>query len=459
MIARITVPCFLLLTIFLTFGFVTDHLPPSSSAAKTARNTDKSSTPKNIIFIVGDGMGMPIMNGYRTLKSEKRNSFTKTSWDQYLIGMQMTHPNDQRDNITDSSAAATAMATGVKTYNDAIGVDPQQQPLKNVTERAKEKGMSVGLVVTSDLTDATPAAFSVHNSSRKNYTEIADQLYDERVRGLHKADVMLGGGSAYFIRNDRNIAKEFQDDGYQFVTTKEELANNKHNKLLGLFQEVEMDLSIDKDSSTPSLKDMTNAALRQLNKNENGFFMLLEGSNIDNAAHENDVVGVMSEMEDFENAVTSALDFAKKDKETLVIITADHSTGGFSYGADGMTRETGYKWDPKPILAAKRSPGYMAAEIAGGKDAAQVLDAYIDVKLTEKEIDQVNQAAAAKNKAAIKKSIQAIFDKRSFTGWTTFAHTGDDVPVYAYGPGKEMWHGLMDNTQQAKNIFSILDKK
>ncbi|MBY8914123.1 alkaline phosphatase [Bacillus sp. YC2] len=434
-------------------------MPQSSSAAKTARNTDKGSTPKNIIFIVGDGMGMPIMNGYRTLKSEKRNSFTKTSWDQYLTAMQMTHPNDKRDNITDSSAAATAMATGVKTYNDAIGVDPHQQSVKNVTERAKEKGMSVGLVVTSDLTDATPAAFSVHNSSRKNYTEIADQLYDERVRGLHKADVMLGGGSAYFIRNDRNIAKEFQDDGYQLVATKEELAQNNHDKLLGLFQKVEMDLAIDKDSSTPSLKEMTNAAIRQLNKNENGFFMLLEGSNIDNAAHENDVVGVMSEMEDFENAVTSALEFAKKDKETLVIITADHSTGGFSYGADGMTRETGYKWDPKPILAAKKSPGYMAAEIAAGKDAVQVLDAYVDIKLTEKEIEQVNQAAAAKDKAAIKKSIQAIFDNRSFTGWTTFAHTGDDVPVYAYGPGKEMWHGLMDNTQQAKNIFSILDKK
>ncbi|AWM16025.1 alkaline phosphatase [Bacillus inaquosorum] len=453
--ARFTVTVALILTAFLSIFAITEFIsPPQSQSSKSS-----SKNPKNIILIIGDGMGMPMINSYRTLKSEKLNTPVQTAWDSYLTGMQMTHPNDPRDNITDSSAAATAMATGTKTYNDAIAVDNNHQQLKSVTEAAKENKKSVGFVVTSDLTDATPAAFGVHNISRKNYTEIADQYYDERINGSHKVDVLLGGGAKYFIRNDRNLAEEFQKDGYHYVTTKQDLKKNQHDKLLGLFGEVELDKAIDRENSTPSLKDMTEAALTQLQKNENGFFMLLEGSNIDNAAHENDVVGALSEMEDFEKGVQAALDFAKKDKETLVIITADHSTGGFSYGAEGMTRETGYKWDPSPIIAAKKTPGYMAEKIAEGQDAEKVLSTYIDIKLTENEINQVKNAVSQSNTAAVQKSIQLIFDKRSFSGWTTLAHTGEDVPVYAYGPGKEKWKGLIDNTQQAKNIFAILEQK
>ncbi|MED1124967.1 alkaline phosphatase [Bacillus atrophaeus] len=453
---RFTVTVTLILTAFLCIFAVTEFI--SSSISQSSKSSHNKS-PKNIIFIVGDGMGMPMINSYRTFKSEKLNTPVQTAWDSYLTGMQMTHPNDPRDNITDSSAAATAMATGTKTYNDAIAVDNKHQQLKSVTEAAKEKKMSVGFVVSSDLTDATPAAFGVHNVSRKNYTEIADQFYDDRVNGSHKADILLGGGAKYFIRKDRNLAEEFQKDGYHYVTTKQDLKKNQHGKLLGLFGEVELDKAIDRENSTPSLQDMTEAALRQLQKNKNGFFMLLEGSNIDNAAHENDVVGALSEMEDFEKAVQSALDFAKRDKETLVIITADHSTGGFSYGAEGMTRETGYKWDPAPIIAAKKTPGYMAEKIAEGQDIEKVLRTYIDMELTESEIIQVKNAASQSDTAAVQKSIQLIFDKRSFSGWTTLAHTGEDVPVYAYGPGKEKWKGLIDNTQQAKNIFAILEQK
>ncbi|KAA6447684.1 alkaline phosphatase [Bacillus swezeyi] len=441
-----------IVTLFIVTGF--QHQPSQTNQGEKQKNE-----PKNIIFVVGDGMGMPIINGYRTLKSEKKGAFTHTAWEQYLVGMQMTHPNDPRDNITDSSAAATAMATGTKTYNDAIAVDNQHHHLKSVVEDAKEKNMSVGFVVTSDLTDATPAAFGVHNVSRRNYNEIADQYFDEKVNGSHKIDILLGGGAKYFIRDDRNLAEEFQKDGYQLVTTKQQLLKSKNDNLLGLFHETEMDKAIDRDGQTPSLKDMTNAALKQLEKNENGFFMLLEGSNIDSAGHDNDVVGVMSEMEDFEKAVQAALDFAKKDQETLVIITADHSTGGFSYGSDGMTRETGYKWDPKPILAAKKTPGYMAEKMEEGREPEDVLNAYIDLKLTKDEIQQVKNAASEKDTSLISKQIQTIFDRRSFTGWTTKAHTGEDVPVYAYGPGKDKWSGLIDNTEHAQNIFEILEKK
>jgi alkaline phosphatase len=185
--------------------------------------------------------------------------------------------------------------------------------------------------------------------------------------------------------------------------------------------------------------------------------MLLEGSTIDSAGHENDVVGAMSEMEDFEKAVHAALQFAKKDQETLVVITADHATGGFSIGADGMTSETGYKWDPAPILAAKKTPVYMAKKIAGGQSVRDVLDTNIDFALTKEEISQVEKAAQSGKASTIQLSIQHIFDQRSFSGWTTFAHTGEDVPVYAYGPGKAAFQGWIDNTKQGKNLFHIIE--
>lgn len=442
----------LVFAVLLTSHYVT---PVSTNAA------DKKQTkvPKNIIFIVGDGMGMPVIKAYRTFKQEKLGSpKAQTVWDPYLVGMQTTHPDDPRDNITDSAAAATAMATGKKTYNDAIAVNQEKEPLRSVVEAAKEAQMKTAFVVSSDITDATPAAFGTHNVSRKNKEQIADHFFDEKIDGEHKVDILLGGGMQYFDRKDRDLVKEFKKSGYSILRSKDDLTSQSSAKMLGLFQEDELDRAIDRPKHVPTLKDMTQAALTQLNQNNShGFFMLLEGSTIDSAGHENDVVGAMSEMEDFEKAVQAALQFAKKDQETLVVITADHATGGFSFGADGMTSETGYKWDPAPILAAKKTPVYMAKKIAGGQSVRDVLHTNIDFTLTKEEISQVEKTALSGKTSAIQLSIQHIFDQRSFSGWTTFAHTGEDVPVYAYGPGKAAFQGWIDNTKQGKNLFHIIE--
>lgn len=442
----------LVLAVLLTSHDVT---PVSTNAA----DKKQTKTPKNIIFIVGDGMGMPVIKAYRTFKQEKLGSTkAQTVWDPYLVGMQTTHPDDPRDNITDSAAAATAMATGKKTYNDAIAVNQEKEPLRSVVEAAKEAQMKTAFVVSSDITDATPAAFGTHNVSRKNKEQIADHFFDEKIGGEHKVDILLGGGMQYFDRKDRDLVKEFKKSGYSILRSKDDLTSQSSSKMLGLFQEDELDRAIDRPKHVPTLKDMTLAALTQLNQdNSHGFFMLLEGSTIDSAGHENDVVGALSEMEDFEKAVQTALQFAKKDQETLVVITADHATGGFSFGADGMTSETGYKWDPVPILAAKKTPVYMAKKIAGGQSVRDVLHTNIDFSLTKEEISQVENAAQSGKASTIQLSIQHIFDQRSFSGWTTFAHTGEDVPVYAYGPGKAAFQGWIDNTKQGKNLFHIIE--
>jgi alkaline phosphatase len=407
---------------------------------------------KNVIFLIGDGMGVSYTSAYRYLKDNPSTKEVElTEFDKYLVGQQKTYPEDPHQNVTDSAAAATAMSAGVKTYNAAIGVDNDGSSVKTVLEAAKEKGKSTGLVSTSEITHATPASYGAHDVSRKNMNAIADDYYDEMINGGHKIDVMLGGGVSNFVRQDRNLTEQFQKDGYSYVTNKDEMLKSDNPRMLGLFAPGGMPKMLDREATMPSLNDMTETALNKLSQNKNGFFLMVEGSEIDWAGHDNDIVAAMSEMEDFEKAFKAAIEFAKKDKHTLVVATADHSTGGYSIGARGD-----YNWFGAPIAAAKRTPDFMAEQIAKGADVEQTLKNYIDLQLTAQEIDSVKKAAASKNVTTIDNAIETIFDLRSVTGWTTGGHTGEDVNVYAYGPGSDLFAGNIENTDQAKHIFDIL---
>ena len=414
----------------------------------------KKDSPKNIIFLIGDGMGNSYTSAYRYMQNTPQQQFVKqTKLDQYLIGQQMTYPEDPAQNVTDSASAATAMSAGIKTYNNAIAVDNDKQPVKTVLERAKELGKATGLVATSEITHATPAAFGSHDESRKNMDAIADDYFDELVGKKHKIDVLLGGGKSNFVRQDRDLTKEFEKAGFHYVTDKKALAKNKEDQLIGLFADGGLDKMIDRKSTTPSLRDMTTAALKQLKKDDDGFFLMIEGSQIDWAGHDNDIVAAMSEMKDFDAAFQKAVDYAKKDKNTLVIATADHSTGGFSVAANGD-----YNWNPEALQAFSKTPDYLAAQIAGGADVEQTLKQYIKLDLTTAEIDQVKEAATTKKVTDIDNAIEKIADDRSNTGWTTGGHTGEDVNVYAYGPQAEKFAGQIDNTDQAKLVFELLEQ-
>ncbi|MEI4829364.1 alkaline phosphatase [Bacillus sp. FJAT-53711] len=407
---------------------------------------------KNVIVLIGDGMGPSYMTAHRYMKDNPKTfEMEQTEFDKHLVGTQVTYPEDEHQNITDSASAATAMSAGVKTYNAAIAVDNDKSKVKTVLEQAKERGKSTGLVATSEITHATPAAFGAHNIDRKNMDQIADDYFNEKINGKHKVDVLLGGGLKNFDRKDRKLTEEFKKDGYSLVTDRQQLLNDKNDQILGLFAPGGLDKMIDRNDSTPSLEDMTNAAINRLNKNKNGFFLMVEGSQIDWAGHDNDVVAAMSEMEDFERAFKAAIEFAKKDKHTLVVATADHSTGGLSLGANGV-----YNFDVSPIKAAKRTPDFMAAEIAKGANVEETLKKYIDLQLTPEEIKSVNNAAASKDVTTIDNAIEAIFNTRSYTGWTTGGHTGEDVGVYAFGPGKYLFAGVQENTNLAKRVFDII---
>ncbi|AMW99012.1 alkaline phosphatase [Rummeliibacillus stabekisii] len=418
-----------------------------------AKSSSKKTAPKNVIFLIGDGMGNSYTSAYRYLKNSSNSKFkNQTSFDRYLVGQQMTYPEDPLQNVTDSASAATAMSAGVKTYNNAIAVDNNKKDVKTVLESAKEMGKATGLVATSEITHATPAAFGAHDESRKNMNGIADDYFDELVKGKHKIDVLLGGGKSNFVREDRDLTKEFKKDGYNYVTSKAELQKNKNKQLLGLFADGGMDKMIDRNAETPSLADMTNSAIKQLSKDKDGFFLMIEGSQIDWAGHDNDIVGAMSEMKDFEKAFQAAINYAKKDKNTLVVATADHSTGGFSLAANDD-----YNWFPEAIKAAKKTPDFMAAQIAGGADVEGTLKKYSGLSLKEDEINSVKEANTGKV-TDIDNAIEKIYDKRSNTGWTTGGHTGEDVNVYAFGPESTKFAGQIDNTDQAKIIFNLIEK-
>jgi alkaline phosphatase len=435
-----------------TIAMVLSITLTSSMNTCEATVTEDNGDIKNIIFLIGDGMGVSFTSGYRYFKDDPATlELESTEFGPYLVGQQTTYPNDPRHNVTDSAASATAMATGVKTYNGAIGIGNDHSKLKSVLERAKEKGKGTGLVATAQITHGTPAAFGAHVSQRKSMSAIADDYFQDLVNGRHKIDVLLGGGSDWFIRKDRDLVKEFQKDGYSYVTSLNEMQNDESPQVVGLFAKRGLPKMIDRPSNVPSLADMTTSAIERLNKNDTGFFLMVEGSQIDWAAHDNDIVGVMSEMEDFEKAFKVAVDFAKKDGHTLVIATADHSTGGFTIGAQGQ-----YNWFSSVIKAVKRTPDYMAAKIVNGAGVKETLTNYIDLPLTKDEINLVERAARTQNAKNIDNTIEEVINFRTLTGWTTRGHTGEDVNVYAFGPGSERFKGQIDNTDHAKIIFDIL---
>lgn len=228
--------------------------------------------PKNVIFMVGDGMGPSYNTAYRYFKDNPNTkALEKTAFDQYLVGTQRTNPDDPKENITDSAAAATAFSSGHKTYNGAIGVTPDKKSVETVLERAKSQGKSTGLVSTAEITDATPAAYAAHIDSRDKKNDIAKQFYNDRINGQHKVDVLLGGGAKYFGKENGDIDKKFKKDGYDVVKNKQQLAQSKKDQVLGLFTDKNMPLQIDAPKQNPLLSDMQDAALSKLSKNKKDF--------------------------------------------------------------------------------------------------------------------------------------------------------------------------------------------
>ncbi len=272
---------------------------------------------KNVILLIGDGMGVTQVYAAMTVAADNLN-IEKFKH----IGFAKTY--SANNYTTDSGASGTAIATGVKTNNGYIGVSPDSVPVKSVLKIAEENGYATGLVSTSAITHATPAAFIANRVSRNNYHGIARDFLKTDI------DVFIGGGLDHFQKNDSvgNMLKLLKEKDYNVLFDMEEIKKLESGKLAGLTAPVHNPRF--SEGRGDYLPDATEQAIKLLSNNEKGFFLMVEGSQIDWGGHGNDQDYVVEEMIDFDNAIGEALDFAVKDGNTLVIVTADHECGGMA---------------------------------------------------------------------------------------------------------------------------------
>ena len=272
---------------------------------------------KNVILMIGDGMGTAQVFAGIVANKGKLNIINFSH-----SGFVTTHAKDS--DITDSAAGATALASGIKTYNSAIGVDSAGAYVENILEMAENAGLATGLVVTSSITDATPASFIAHQKQRSMLEEIASDFIETDI------DVFIGGGRNNFTtrKDKRNLIDELISNEYSVVTHSDSLSFVSSGKLAGLIYEE--DPPRYSEGRGNMLESGTQASLKLLSQDPDGFFLMIEGSQIDWGGHENNTGYIVEEMLDFDRAVGLVLDFAINNPGTLVIVTADHETGGFS---------------------------------------------------------------------------------------------------------------------------------
>ncbi|HEX2395886.1 MAG TPA: alkaline phosphatase [Bacteroidales bacterium] len=307
--------------------------------------------PDNIILLIGDGMGLSQIQAGLTANFGQLNLLEFKS-----IGFSRTQ--SASDYVTDSGAGATAISTGHKTYNGAIGVDADSLPVKTILEYAEEKGLSTGLISTSAITHATPASFIAHNIDRNDYEGIALDFLKTDI------DVFIGGGIAHFTarKDNRNLAKELSEKGYLVTYSMDTVRRTTTGKLIGLTaREHNPGIIEGRDDMLPV---SVNTALKILSKNRKGFFLMVEGSQIDWGAHANNTGFVAMEVIDFDKAIGNALTFAKNYGNTLVIVTADHETGGMA-----ITNGDFIEGKVSAVFATKNHTGLMVPVFAYGPGA------------------------------------------------------------------------------------------
>lgn len=415
----------------------------------SASSVMAESAPKNIIYMIGDGMGPAYTTAYRYFKDDPNTKVVDpTVFDTILRGMAHTYPDDHT-YVTDSAAGATALSSGRKSYNGAIAVDTDNKPVKTMLEIAKERGMTTALVATSQINHATPASFAAHNESRRNYDEIANDYIDNKIAGKLPVDLMLGGGTKYYVRDDRNLVEEFKSAGYQYSDDFAALNEIKQIPALGLFAEVGLPFALDENPTR--LTQMTSKALDLLDgQNDKGFFVMIEGSQIDWCGHANDIACAMGEMDDFAKSIEQAKAYVDKNPDTLLVITADHSTGGLTLGAHGQ-----YKWETEVVKGVKATAGTITDELQKTDDLKSVWQRYTNIEFTEENSIKLEQAKKMGDKALLL-AVKDIINHASFTGWTTGGHTAIDVQVFAYGQRAKDFYGSQNNTDIADKLIDFI---
>lgn len=447
--------------------------------------------PKNIIILFADGTTSSQYEfGRYSSALLRQESFAVTDVVMAKGQYQLMKTESANYYVSDSAAAASAMSTGYKVNNGAISMTPDGKAPLTIMEVAKDNGKRIGLLSTAPIYDASPAAFSVHAKSRRDSEWIVSQY-------LNLApDVLMGGGANYFLPNalaggkrqdGKNVIEAFQAKGYQYINTPEQLNQIKSSKLLGLFADEDLDYEIDRNAQkTPNLSQMLTAALQVLNqdskKSKNkGFVLFAENENTDFAGHQNDVAALMRDLWAFDDAVKVALEFQKQYPDTLVIVTGDHETGGFSptYGRKNLGPAGSSNYLNVNIDQLKLIEGYkMSLNEFSQKFKAKAkqttssaeLNAYLNVLLQESFPSLIldddlrekilSQSQLNPNSNYLPSNILALAIARQ-TGfyWGSSGHTPTPITVAAIGPGSQLFRGFNDNTDFAVKLRRLIIQK
>ncbi len=404
---------------------------PDSTAGQTA-HTEEPAAPRSVILIIGDGMG-PQQLGLLldwAAAADRAPTALERLMNSGTTGYIRTASIDSP--ATDSAAAATAIACGVAEKNQVVAMTQDGRPIPTAMEDAIASGRKTGLVTTTRVTHATPACFITHIDHRDKEEEIAVQIVDSKV------DLILGGGAQYFLSQRQNLRDQIAKRGWRLVEDMETLGEVQNtDRVLGLFAKSHLPYVLDRDQpgeeTAPTLAELTEKALQHLGPSSTGFFLMIEGGRIDHAAHANDVAGILGEMREFDDAVAVAMDYQRKNPSTLLLLTADHETGGlcvtYGDGDDVLTDEH--------ILAMTRAKN--SVEIAIEKNELKLgpLDPSVfGVGRTK----FYSPAYYASNYTGLKESAKY---KVSFG---TGNHSTTPVPVIARGPGATLFGGLHRNT-------------
>lgn len=443
-------------------------------------NDYKYKAPKYVFFFIGDGMASSQINVTEQIYGQlsMKNDFK-------VSGMATTYALNQY--ITESAAAATALATGKKTNVDIISMNPEKTvPYKTMAEMAKEKGMKVGIISSVSIDHATPACFYAHEPSRKNMYNISTQMASSNFD-------FFGGGYALGNQDPKNakdIEGKMQAAGYKLAKSKGELNGLSKGAKAWAYTTVDaeaaLNYEIDRKSDEISLAEFTKKGIEVLD-NEKGFFMMVEGGKIDWANHANDCVAQSKDVVAFDDAIKVAVDFYNKHpEETLIIITGDHECGGLSigYAATGYgnsfeilkNQNISYQFFSEKVSNWKKNNPNMtfteAMEIVKQDFGLGNETVSTKLKLTSMDSTRLKEAfnysmtgKSSQSKEEINLNyggydaftvtITHILNNKAGIGWTSYSHTGVPVPVFAKGQGELLFSGYYDNTDVAKKIISI----
>lgn len=458
------------------------HQQSASPDKNSGWKSDKPSGKRNMIFMVSDGMGptsLSLTRSFRQFESGLPPDDVLVL-DKHLIGSSRTRSTSSL--ITDSAAGATAFSCGFKSYNGAISVLPDHSPCGTVMEAAKRAGYMTGLVVTTRITDATPACFVAHVNQRAEEDRIAEQETGHHPLG-RVVDLMLGGGRCHFLPNtvdgscrhdDKDVVAMAKDKGFSYVDDREgfdglNFGSNVKLPLLGLFAGGDIPYEVDRrnmERTYPSLDEMARTALKALSEatkdSDKGFFLMIEGSRIDHAGHGNDPVAQVHEVLAYDKAFTSVLNFLDEDDTDGVLVgTSDHETGGLSTARRKLFRITSflhgsglcshevelyktypeYLWYPGVLANASHSGENLAYQLRDHitlhtSESPKDLKTYINEELLQKGLgvddateDEINSILDHPDPWPASYVFAGIISRRAQVGWSTHGHSGKPSPI------------------------------